>query len=168
LASPHHLLQSLFPTRRYVVTDVYVLASLLVAAATTSCAFGGWSPVCFPPSAVLAFAAGYRLVEILSRELWIILYRTDRLTSFSRVLSVSLLNYATATALFGYLYGTGGSGFRDAATISLTFSPLEAPVSTLQLIQGAYCLAFLIVVVAAFVARAFPGDKNECGNEGKK
>lgn len=154
LASPHHILQSLFPGHRYVVTDIYVLAWTLLGAALAACALAAWSPVCFAPESILTFVAGYRLLEILSRELWIILYRHQPLTSVSRVLSVSLLNYFTATSLFGYLYGTGGLGLRQAATISLAFAPFEPPLGLLQIVQGAYCVAFLIVVVAAFVARA--------------
>ena len=154
LASLHHILQSVAPKKRFLFGDIYVAAWLVLVVAGTSCALSGWSAVCFAPGRFLTAIAAYRLTEILSRELWIILYPGKPLTSFSRVLSVSIVNYATATGLFGYLYGTGDLGFRQAATISLTFAPFEPPLGALQIVQGTYCVAFLIVIVTAFVARA--------------
>jgi hypothetical protein len=157
--SLHHIVRASFHEQRYVVGDVYVLAWFVVVAATTSCTTGGWFTSCWAPVPfVTTGVIVYRLTEILSRELWIILYRNKPITSFPRVLSVAILNYSMVTGLFGYLYGSGTVGLEKAAVISLTFAPLEPIESRLEIIQGAYCLAFLIVVLAVFVARARLSD----------
>jgi hypothetical protein len=157
--SLHHVLRSAFPKYRYFVGDLYVVAWLLIVVATASCALGGAFQACLEPAHYMTpIVVAYRLIEILSRELWVILYRKKPITSFPRVLSVAIVNYAMATGLFGYLYGTGEKGFEQAAVISLAFTPLEPITTRLELVQGGYCLAFLIVVLAVFIAQAtLPG-----------
>ncbi len=154
LLSPHHWLQStpdLGRIDRYVKTDIYFLSWALFALLSFLCAGGGW---CTPAPKPITVLIWWRLVEAISRELWIILYRRKPLTPAPRVLVVALVNYATITGLFGYLYAQGEIGFKKAASISLTFSPPEGmPRGAMETAQSVYCLLFIIIIFATFVAR---------------
>lgn len=154
LLSFHHIAQSISGQYRYLVTDIYFSAWALFALIVGLCDLGLVSrcaTVVFP--GLVIWLVVYRLIEILPREIWVIFYRDEGLTSTSRVAAVAVLNYATITGLFGYLYGTGG--FRKAIEISLTFSA-SVEMSGLEILQAAYCFVFSVIILATFIGRVQP------------
>lgn len=150
ISSLHHLLQSIFYKRRYLVTDIYFTLWLLIAIllyfhSTINC------QSCILPIEVIVI---YRLIESISREFWVVFYRKERLTSSSRVLVLVFINYITVTALFGFLNQNGITGYKKALSISSTFSFNIQSTQELEVIQAIYCLIFMIVIISIFIGRA--------------
>jgi amino-acid N-acetyltransferase len=163
LLSMHRLLQSLLPRWRYLLTDLYFVAWAGLVLLLAGCAAGA-----VPAAACMIALSGttfavvvYRLVEIISRELWIVLYRRGPLTSPARTLVLAVLNYATIAGLFGVLYNDGPGGFQRALAISFALPADDAVApTTLSWVQSAYCVVFSAVVISRFIARARPGGGN--------
>lgn len=155
LLSIHHLFQSIFPKKRFWVTDFYCTAWFLFGLGTFICIWNNYS-FCLEqnsPNLILVFVI-YRLVESILREIWILLYRNKELSSASRLLVISWLNYVTAIFLFGLVYEQGIIGYKKSFLIGLSFSPSNFENFTfIELGQSVYCIIFITLLVSVFVSK---------------
>jgi hypothetical protein len=164
LCSVHHIVQSALGNakRAYLATDIYCLGWFLFVLLTALCEYGVLGlRVPDIVSVGTTIVLTYRLAEILCRELWVVLFRNKPLSGAARVLLLGILNYATATGIFGYLQGDGPAGFSRAIEVSITFSLSSGgAMSATEACQRIYCFIFMLVVISTFVNRLEPDTSN--------